>query len=144
MEENDLKNAMVKWILTSKPTYYIVICWNSPLSLFSAKQKAGKFLQRIDRIFLGPKYLKNPELRANGFVTIEHLASNCHANCILSFPETGGRDVISTVKQALISLPMYGSYDVQPIFDLPGIADYITKEGNPDALFHTAEFHPEK
>lgn len=144
MPARDLRKAIEDWMATSKPTHYLVVCWNHPLSLESARKRAGGIIQRMDRVIGGPGYLKHPERRISGFLTIEHLQGNCHGNFVLTFPTTGKYSIENTVSRALSGLPRYGSYDLQAIYDAPGIAHYITKECNPDAIFHTAEFHPAK
>ena len=96
-------------------------------------QKALKdFLARLDRELLGSQWAKKPmNVRTDGIIFIEHVASNTHAHGILRLPAQHAddmRDVNALIAEVWGKLAPAGNVDIQVIDDRVGCGDYCTKE----------------
>lgn len=128
-----LREAYEQFIVERiQPDTFVTLATNKTYSIDQTRHALKDFLSRMDRALLGTQWAKQSmNIRTDGIIFIEHVASNTHAHCILRLPAQhpgDNRDVKTLIEQFWSKLVPAGNVDVQAIHNALGCADYCTKE----------------
>lgn len=142
------REALVEWILEQEPTHFLTLNFNETVEEQMARRLLGKFLQRIDRKLLGPRYAKLPHRRTWAIAFSEHPSSNFHWHCICRFDRQKRlktRDLKTTAGSTWEEMWSRGQLDLQRIsYSSNLLMKYVTKDmfrdGNYNRFVISSEF----
>lgn len=79
---NKLQEAMQNFLQGQEFNYMLTLNFNETMRENVARRLLGKFLQRMDRKILGPRYIELPDRRLRGIAFYENPTSNSHWHCL--------------------------------------------------------------
>ena len=131
MAIQELRDGWIDFIRRNDFTDLLTLNFNRPATAMMGRKQLGRFLQRLDRYLVGPRYAKHMGRRTFGVAFPEHATSNFHFHCPVRFnnpspmANPGFHDAIGLFwKQEVCG----GTTDIRPIYDPTGLAHYISKE----------------
>ena len=125
-----------KMIVDATPDLFVTLAFNRAATLDGARASLRKFLARIARATVGPKWQKRQEQCAKSIAIAENVDTNLHLHLALTVPLEHRLAVKSLSAAIWCDLEPAGSVDVQDVSDAVGLANYMTKQIAPEKSDH--------
>jgi hypothetical protein len=130
---DQLREAFVDWLPELDPDLSLVLNFNRPISILGARNKFKNWLARVDRLFLGHEWHKNPSReRTSGVAIIENPRKNLHAHVLLKFPPRAAAlsrsERLDRLYDPWKKLEPQAQFYSEPIWDVHGAAKYNCKQ----------------
>lgn len=139
------KDAWVELLRDKGASHAVTFAFNQPVTLEMARERFGKFLQYLDRKFLGPQYSRKIDERTFAIAIAENISSNIHLHAIFALDDKyhgSFSDIANTIWADLFPA---GDLKIEPIYDLKGAVAYMTKHARNQNVFDSqilsSEFH---
>src|SRR5690606_12020474 len=110
---------------------FVTLAFNRAVTLEDAKADVHHLFARIDGVTVGRSWRKRPALRASYIGLAENLDSNLHLHLAIRVHPKHHAVFEATARTLWPACVRSGSIDVQPIHDVVGLADYMTKQITP-------------
>lgn len=121
-----------KMIVDATPDLFVTLAFNRAATLEGARANLRKFLARIARATVGPKWQKRPDECAKFIAVAENVDTNLHLHLVLTASVEHRRVIKSLANEIWTDLEPAGSVDVQDVNDATGLARYMTKQLAPE------------
>lgn len=129
---------------------FVTLSFSQNTRFQQARPLLGQWFARLDSHYLGRGWARRTsDERTFAIAVAENISTNPHYHCLMRLPAWGRTQ---SVDECAVSLDRYwrrlawgGTCDVQPIYDLPGLAFYMAKQlvrpGYEQHYLISSEFH---
>ena len=120
--------AVEKVIADIEPTLFVTLVFNSDVSFTRARAKLLQFFARMDRKTVGCRWLERPKERATYVAIAENVDSNLHFHIAARIAPQHRAKFVQLAAAIWAKLVPSGSVDIQRVWGLSGMSDYMTKQ----------------
>lgn len=124
--------AVEKVIADIEPNLFVTLVFNSDVPFTRARAKLLQFFARMDRKTVGCRWLERPEERAIYVAIAENVDSNLHFHIAARIAPQHRDKFVQMAAPIWSKLAPSGSVDIQRVWGLSGMADYMTKQITPE------------
>lgn len=122
------RKAVVQMIVDFRPNVFITLAFNRDTNLEAARAKLTEFHKRLDKSVFGRNWWRRAESRSAYIAVVEHPDSNLHLHIALRLPPDRFFVVLGCAAKIWGKLVPSGSVAVSETYDVPRLAEYMTKE----------------
>jgi hypothetical protein len=150
IRRKELRQAWAQWIGSQKAALFVTLNFNRDTPIAACRTKVKAWCARLDRRWLGRNWCREKSRhRTNGIGVLEHLDSNLHIHFLIQLPAAAAdwrlNEVRDIIEEHWIALIPSGTCDVQKIYSVEEVADYVAKEldrpGRYEEFIILSEFH---
>jgi hypothetical protein len=142
--------ALEEWLTTLHVDLFVTLSFSQNMRFQQARPLLGQWFARLDSHYLGRGWSRRKsDDRTFAIAVPENISTNLHYHCLVRLPTRGRAQPISECAAQLSGywrrLVWGGTCDVEPIYDLPTLARYVSKQlvrpGYEQHYIIATEFH---